>query len=208
MSVRDQAVGTFLQLLAARIPAPGGGASAALHAAQSAALLGMVARYSDGPVYAAHAGTIDSVLRAADELRDRALTLAEDDAAAFGEVTAAYQLRKDTEEDSRRRSAAIAAALAAAAGPPLQVVLVASELVGLAERLLPVGNPQVISDIAAAAEAARAAATTARVNIEVNLRGIKNQARRAELAGIAASVDAIADRTAKITAAVREAIAR
>jgi methenyltetrahydrofolate cyclohydrolase len=116
LSVRDQAVGTFLQLLA---------------------------------------GTIDSVLRAADELRDRALTLAEDDAAAFGEVAAAYQLRKDTDEDSRRRSAAIAAALAAAAGPPLQVVLAAGDLVGLAERLLPVGNPQVISGIAAAAEAAR-----------------------------------------------------
>jgi methenyltetrahydrofolate cyclohydrolase len=66
----------------------------------------------------------------------------------------------------------------------------------------------VLSDIAAAAEAARAAATTARVNIEVNLKGIKDQARRAELAGIAASVDAIADRAGTITAVVREAIAR
>ena len=34
------------------------------------------------------------------------------------------------------------------------------------------GNRNVVSDVAAAAEAARAAATTARVNIEINLGGI------------------------------------
>jgi formiminotetrahydrofolate cyclodeaminase len=47
--VREQTIEAFLTDLAARIPAPGGGATAALHAAQAAALLGMVARYSDGP---------------------------------------------------------------------------------------------------------------------------------------------------------------
>ena len=49
--MRDETITAFLDQLAARVPAPGGGATAALHAAQSAALLAMVARYSDGAKY-------------------------------------------------------------------------------------------------------------------------------------------------------------
>jgi formiminotetrahydrofolate cyclodeaminase len=36
------------------------------------------------------------------------------------------------------------------------------------------GNPNVISDVAAAAEAARAASATARVNIDINLAGLRD----------------------------------
>ena len=46
--MHDEKIGDFLARLADRVPAPGGGATAALHAAQGAALLGMVARYSSG----------------------------------------------------------------------------------------------------------------------------------------------------------------
>ena len=48
--MRNETVDSFLRGLAARVPAPGGGATAALHAAQAAALMAMVARYSDGTV--------------------------------------------------------------------------------------------------------------------------------------------------------------
>ncbi|MEO7196744.1 MAG: cyclodeaminase/cyclohydrolase family protein, partial [Pseudonocardiaceae bacterium] len=44
--MKDDTIGDFLDQLAARVPAPGGGAAAALSAAQAAALLSMVARYS------------------------------------------------------------------------------------------------------------------------------------------------------------------
>ena len=42
--MRDEKISDFLARLADRVPAPGGGTAAALHAAQAAALLGMVAR--------------------------------------------------------------------------------------------------------------------------------------------------------------------
>src|ERR1022692_1326710 len=125
MPVRDQTVGSFLELLSARVPAPGGGASAALHAAQSAALLGMVARYSDGPKYAADADTIASVLRIADELRDRALRRAESAPLPFGAVARAYQLPKDTDEARTWRRVPIAVPTGAAAGAPAAVDQVA-----------------------------------------------------------------------------------
>lgn len=56
--MRDQSIGTFLDSLAARQAAPGGGGTAALNAAQAAALLATVARDSDGGRYAQHASTI------------------------------------------------------------------------------------------------------------------------------------------------------
>ena len=49
--MRDQTISAFLDQLAARVAARGGGATAALHAAQSAALLAMVARYSNAATY-------------------------------------------------------------------------------------------------------------------------------------------------------------
>ena len=204
--MREETIGAFLEQLAERVPAPGGGATAALHAAQAAALLAMVARYSDGPRYAEHAQAIGRILTEADALRDRALTLAERDAAAFTAVTDAYRLPRDTEQDKIARSTAIGQALVGAAGPPAEVVTVTRRLVELAEELLPIGNRNVITDVAAAAEAARAAATTARINVEVNLGGIPDTEIRAEFVAVVAPVDELAARAEQITAAVRTRI--
>jgi methenyltetrahydrofolate cyclohydrolase len=203
--MRDETIAGFLGQLAARVPAPGGGATAALHAAQAAALLAMVARYSDGPKYDAELMT--RVVTEADGLRDEALTLAEADAAAFGAVASAYRLPKSTAEEQAARSAAIAAATAGAAQPPADVIRLALLLVALAEDLLPAGNRNVITDVAAAAEAARAAAVTARLNVEVNLRGISDPAVAAEFVATAAVTDDITARADRVVAAVREEIA-
>jgi formiminotetrahydrofolate cyclodeaminase len=56
--MRTDTIETFLRSLSARVPAPGGGASAGLLAAQAAALIAMVARYSDGEKYAGHRDAI------------------------------------------------------------------------------------------------------------------------------------------------------
>src|SRR6202161_4417558 len=103
--MRDETIGSFLTRLAARSAAPGGGATGALHAAQAAALLAMVARFSDGPRYDAE--TVGRVRAAADGLADEAGGLAMGDEDAFAQVGAAYQLPKDTPEASAARSDAI-----------------------------------------------------------------------------------------------------
>jgi formiminotetrahydrofolate cyclodeaminase len=200
--MRDDTIAAFLDQLAARVPAPGGGATAALHAAQAAALLAMVARYSDGAQY--DAALMGRVVTKADALRSEALGLAEADAAAFGAVAAAYQLPRSASE----RPAMIASALAGAARPPADVIQLACLLMPLAEDLLVAGNRNVITDVGAAAEAARAAAVTARLNIEVNLRGITDPALRAELAEAAGVCDAVVERADRVVAAVRAEITR
>jgi formiminotetrahydrofolate cyclodeaminase len=201
--VRDETISGFLERLAARQPTPGGGASAALHAAQGAALLGMVARYTTGAKYTEHREAIERIITATDELRAAALQLARDDATAFAAVADACRLPEETDEAKAARSAAIATALVGAAWPPSEVIGVAEQLVTAAEGLLPVGNRTVLSDIAAAVEAARAAASTARVSIEANLNGITDDRARAELTEVAAEVDGITARADRVTATVR-----
>ncbi|WP_305080514.1 cyclodeaminase/cyclohydrolase family protein [Pseudonocardia sp. ICBG1142] len=206
--MRSDTLDRFLWDLAARVPAPGGGATAGLHLAQAAALLGMVARYTDGERYAEHAETVLDVRNRADALRITGLGLAEDDARAFGAVGAAYKLPRDTDEAKQARSAAIAAATVEAGRIPAQVIRAAEQVVDLAERLRPIGNPNVISDVGAAADAARAAASTARLNVEINLAGLTDPQARGELSAALTGVDDLLRRADKVTDDVREQIRR
>ena len=143
--MRDETITAFLDQLAARVPAPGGGATAALHAAQSAALLAMVARYSDAAKY--DADLMSHVITEADGIRNDALTLAERDAAAFGAVAGAYTLPKDTDEEKQARSAAIAEALAEAARAAAVTAQVNIEV-----NLRGLKNPAVLDELALMAE--------------------------------------------------------
>jgi methenyltetrahydrofolate cyclohydrolase len=204
--MRDEKIGDFLDQLADRVPAPGGGAVAALQVAQGAALLGMVARYSTGEQYAEHAEMIGRIVGEADELRAIALRLAQADAEAFAAVAEAYQRPSGTDAEKAERSTAIASALVSAAWPPAKLIGVAGLIVELAGALVEIGNRNVISDVAAAAEAARAAVATARVNIEINLAGITDAQASLEMIADADEADGIIARAEQITAAIRERI--
>ncbi len=204
--MRDETIGDFLDRLADRVPAPGGGASAALQAAQGAALLAMVARFSTGEEYAENRATIDRIIAEAEELRTIALRLGEADAEAFAAVASAYRMPKATDTEQQERSEAIAKALANATWPPAKLIGVASMIVDLAGALVTLGNRSVLSDVAGAAEAARAAVATARVNVEINLAGIADEQTSLEMIADADKADAIIARAEQVTAAVREQI--
>ncbi|MFE7724151.1 cyclodeaminase/cyclohydrolase family protein, partial [Nocardia rhizosphaerihabitans] len=112
----------YLSELGAKVPAPGGGAVAALHAAQAAALVAMVARYTTRAKDAVHRPIVDQIIEAADAAQARSLALADADAAAFTAVGAAYKLPKDTDNEIVARTEAINAALVEAARVPAAVV--------------------------------------------------------------------------------------
>ncbi|WP_280365402.1 cyclodeaminase/cyclohydrolase family protein, partial [Nocardia abscessus] len=168
-SFGEVALAQYLSDLAAKLPAPGGGAVAALHAAQAAALVAMVARYTTRAKDAENRPVVDRIIEAADEARGRALALADADAAAFTAVGAAYKLPKETPEDLAARTAAINAALIEAARVPAAVIDEADEVLSLAAELFPIGNPNVVTDIGAAAAACRAAAPPTHLNIEIKV---------------------------------------
>lgn len=191
--IADQSVGSYLDRLASGDPTPGGGAAGAIHAAQGAALIRMVARFTTGAKYAAFADQVAEIEATAAEQQALALQLADADEAAFQTVIGAYRLPRGTQEEKAQRSAAIQDALLVAAGPPQDLVAAAAAVVALGTRLVEFANPNVISDVAAAAEAARAAAATARINVEINLAGITDADRAARLrASITAAGEVIA----------------
>ncbi|WP_034590375.1 cyclodeaminase/cyclohydrolase family protein [Hamadaea tsunoensis] len=198
-----QTLEAWLDDLASSSPTPGGGAAAALLAATGAALVGMVTNLTIGnPRYASAEPLMIRVRDEAAELRTRALGLAAADETAFGAVIAAYKLPKGDE-----RTAAIQTALSGAARVPLELAGSAARVIALAESIVDDANPNVISDVAVAADAARAALTSARVNVEINLAALRDPAviaaLSAELAGHLAAVE-IADR---VSARVRGKIA-
>ena len=90
--ISSETINDYLARLASREPTPGGGAAAALHAAQGAALVAMVARYTTGTKYEQHAELVTRIISSADGLVAQALRLADADQHAFQGVIDAYKL--------------------------------------------------------------------------------------------------------------------
>ncbi len=198
-----QPMGEFLGQLAARVAAPGAGATAAVEAALSASLVAMVGRFTtDGE----HTDLVGDIVAAADAQRDLCLAAAADDEAAFSAVAEAMKLPASTDADQQARQARLSQAQLDATRPPRTVLESAAELVSLAARLLPIANPRLVSDVAAATAAARAAACTARLAVEANLPGIDDAQTRAGIASTLTLVDDLARRADAIEADVRDAM--
>lgn len=180
--MRDQTIGDWLDQLASSAPAPGGGAVAAMHAAMAAGLVEMVCNLTIGkPKYAEHEETMRAALDEAGRCRAEAVELAGQDAEAFTAVTTAYRLPKDTDEQKARRGKEIQLALRSAADVPARTAAVAERVFGLAERIRPGANVNVLSDVDVAVSSVRAAMESAMVNIEVNRSAMTDVSGRAGL---------------------------
>ncbi|MFI7482523.1 cyclodeaminase/cyclohydrolase family protein [Kocuria sp. M1R5S2] len=203
--IDSENVRAYVERMASGEPAPGGGAAGALQAALAAALLAMSARYSTGSGRTADA---ERTAARAEELIPAALRLADADAEAFRALSAAYALPQDSDEQRTDRSRAVQEATTGAAGPPRDLIGVGAEVVELARELSGWCNPNVLSDVAAAAEAARAAVATAVVTLEINLRPLKDPSAvdrlRAEVGRGERAVDDAAELARRVRERVRD----
>ena len=157
----EQPLGSFLDLVASREPAPGGGASAAVTVALAAALSAMAARFS-----AEHLAGADGLAARADGLRGEVVLLARADAAAYGRVLDAQRAPRDDEEARSRR---IREALTEAADVPLSIAGIGAEVAGIAARLVEAGNPNLRGDAVTAAVLAGAGTRAAAALVEINV---------------------------------------
>ncbi|MGM9519083.1 MAG: cyclodeaminase/cyclohydrolase family protein [Phascolarctobacterium sp.] len=176
----------FLAALASSAPAPGGGGGAAMAGALAAALASMVCNLTIGKEkFAQQEPEVKELLDEAEEVRQSLLALVEDDAAVFNSFMACYKLPKATEAEKAARTAAIRSAAKQAAEVPLAIARASYRALMLAERLVCIGNPGVITDGACSAILARAALRCAEYNVRINLGLTKdeeyNQGVQAEL---------------------------
>ena len=116
-------LGCFLDMVASREPAPGGGASAAVAVALAAALSGMAARLSADYLIDAN-----GLAERAECLRQRVAPLAQEDATAYRHVLAAYRVPHGEGPGIRRER--IQKALSDAADVPLNIAEAGPRLAG------------------------------------------------------------------------------
>ena len=160
----------LLERLSTSAPTPGGGSAAALAGAMAAALVEMVVALTAGrPAAGDDEAELGAIGAAAGTLRIELLDLAEADAAAYEAVVAARRLPRETEAQAAARATRIADATRGATLAPVRILRSSDRVLGLAERLAPIGNRHAISDVGVAALLAAAAVRGAGLNVRINL---------------------------------------
>src|SRR5947208_6933684 len=168
----------WIEELAGVAPVPGGGSAAALAGTLAAALVAMVSRLTIGrKAYAPADGRAREILAEAESLRAELRRLVDDDAAAYGRVSAAYKIPKD----DPRRIGAVDEALRGAAITRIAVARGAGRVIALARELGDIGNKNARSDAKVAEQLARAALAGAVENVRVNVAALSDPAQGGDL---------------------------
>jgi methenyltetrahydrofolate cyclohydrolase len=162
-------VASFLDDLAARTPAPGGGAAASVTCAMAAGLVEMAASF-------ASAKGLERVRDRAHALREEVSPLAHADGQAYAVVLAALRIAPGHE-----RTTQLDAAVAGAIACPMHILRIAAEVATLAADMAETGNRNLEGDALAGAllaeAAARSAATLAQLNVSLLSRHASSDAR-------------------------------
>jgi formiminotetrahydrofolate cyclodeaminase len=168
----------FIEQLAAPTAAPGGGSAAAAAAAMAAGLATMVASMSRGKkAYAAYERELSQAIARLSQVREELKAGIDLDAESFNTVMKAYKQAKDAPDGD----SLIDTALKQATNVPLSVAQRASEVMSVAEKLKPITNPNMASDLTTAIALGRAALEGAMANVDINLESIKDAAFVADI---------------------------
>lgn len=158
----------YLDDLAARRPAPGGGSAAALEAAMGCALMSMVANYTiSNKRYKEVADKAEDCLNKSERLRDDLLRLVDEDVKVYGRLSEALKkFKKDSPELDRLYKEAC--------NVPYEICKITDEALSLCGRLVKYGNKNLITDTAIAALMLEGAFFAAKFNAYINLKFIKD----------------------------------
>ncbi len=162
-------VNGFLDDLSSKAPTPGGGGASALAGALGAALGLMVCNLTSGKKkFADVEDELQEKIAELTVLRDRLLSLVDGDAEAFLPLAAAFGLPKGTEEEKEEQNKALQDALSGAIDVPLKIMEAGEETLHILKRLMMISSRIAISDVAVAAEMARACVKGASFNVYIN----------------------------------------
>ena len=150
MEYKTQSLTKYLNDLAARLPAPGGGSAAALSAAMAASLISMVVNFTLGkPKYAAFEKELKDILVKSEKLKTDFLDLVDLDIEAY------------QSKDIRK-----------AIDVPFMLSRLCYQAAKLCPPLVKKGNLNLISDVAVAAVFLESAFVCACFNVQVNLKNL------------------------------------
>jgi methenyltetrahydrofolate cyclohydrolase len=173
----DQPMRRYLEDLAGKLDAPGGGSACGLVGAVAAGLGSMVCEFTLGKKkYADVEEEIKDLLGEFTKLRGEFTDLMQQDVDVFhSQMGAAYSLPKETPTEQEVRKRAIEEACKASCQPPFQITRNCFYLLELLLQLADIGTSQLISDVGVAGALAYGALEGARYNININLKYITDE---------------------------------
>src|SRR3954454_23857010 len=161
----------FIEQLAAPTATPGGGSAAAASAAMAAGLANMVASMSRGKkAYVQYERELSEAISRLSLLREELKSAIDADAESYKAVMFAYKKAKESAD----ADGIVDSALKQATNVPLSVAERAREVLTLVEKLGPITNPNMKSDLTTAAALACAAIEGALANVDINLESLKD----------------------------------
>jgi formiminotetrahydrofolate cyclodeaminase len=191
----------FVEQLAAPTATPGGGSASAASGAMAAALATMVASMSRGKkAYLQYERELSDAIARLGQLREELKAAIDADAESFDVVMRAYRQAKG----SPNADSMIDAALKQATSVPLGVAESGREIAAIVERLKPITNPNMKSDLTTASALAHAAIEGAAANVAINLESIKDPAFAADVRKRAAALSSSADASSSTASGGRE----
>lgn len=180
-SVWTWSVAEFRDHVAGDQPTPGGGAAAMVSASIGMGLVLMALRITarkddDGERHA-------PLLERGERLMIELGAHADADVEAFRGYMRALQLPKQTDEQKAARRQALEQAARVATEIPLNAARSCLDGLDLARRAVPLAGAHIVSDVAAGAILMHGALTAVLLNVDINLKSIKDEAARAGYAG-------------------------
>jgi formiminotetrahydrofolate cyclodeaminase len=175
----DRTVRELLDAFGSPAPTPGGGSAAALASAVGASLLLMVASLPKTRTNSEEdRAALASAAAGLHGMREHLAAAVDADAAAYDHVVTAYKLPKGSAEEHVARTAAIQYALHAATDVPLGVMRESERALQAATIVAAHGNRSAASDVGVAIALLRTGAAGAKLNVEINLDAITDEAYR------------------------------
>jgi glutamate formiminotransferase/formiminotetrahydrofolate cyclodeaminase len=172
----DKSLSSFVWETSSESPAPGGGSVSAAMGAMGAALGVMVANLSS------HKRGWDdrweefaSWAERGVLIQKRLLELVDEDTNAYNAILKAFEMPKGSDEEMASRAAAVEDATKQASLVPLTVMQVAANSFDLLSEMIKKGNPNSVTDAAVGVLATRACIRGAFLNVQVNVKGLKDR---------------------------------
>lgn len=179
----NKAIKVYLDDLAAKKPVPGGGSAASLSAAIGVGLISMVANYTaDNPAHKIYQNEAADILARTEKYRLKLEALMDEDVEQYGKLSAGLKMCGNDADK-------IEALYKGALGPPFETCRIASECLKLCREIAECGNKNLITDVAIAAILLEGAFFSAKFNVYINLKYVKDMDYIGRIHGLLAPLE-------------------
>ncbi len=199
-------VRSFIEEVAERSSAPGGGSVSAVAAAMGAGLGAMVAKLTYGVrKFEAVDAVMRKIIPVLHETSRQLIPMIDADTASFDDYMSSLKLPKATEEQRAERSARMQAALKKAVEVPLKTMRLGDAAWEAMCEVARNGNPGMVSDIQVGARVLETGIWGACQNVLINIAGVKDEEFKSRITGEA---EALAKRASEKCAELLEILKR